>query len=978
MRLVALAVAAVALLATEARAGDPLRVYETIETDHFVVVYYKGLEDVARRAAIVGERAHRTLAPAFDHQPIEKTIMIVVDDTDGANGFANTLPRNSITIFATAPDAFSELDDHEDWLYGLIAHEYTHILHLDTIEGLPTIYNRIFGKTWSPNQIMPRWVIEGLATYEETKRSAGGRNRGTRFDQYIRIARHEQKVLRLDEVSGAPRQFPRGNSAYVYGSHFLRYIFDRFGDDTVRGMSHAGGKYPIPFSVNRHIAKVIGEPFTELYGDWMGYVRDRYSQQEQAAERRGTRVGKRLTTTGEANYFAQYQENGNLTWLQSDGIRPTYVRTFPAGSSEPEDIMQIEALGGFDLESDGSMVYEQGGWLHRREYQYQDIFRWDARTKQVTRLTRGRRARDPSVSADGRRVAYSQNGVSDPSVSPEARRAAAFQTGASESVLAVMANEPDAPPSIVWKGQRFDQAYQPAWSPDGTRIAFSAWRRGGFRDILVVELASGLVTEITADRAIDQSPQWSPDGRYLVFDSDRTGIANIYAYDMQDQSTWQVTNVLGGAFRASVSPDGKRIAFDAAVAKGGYDLYELELDRRTWMPARAYVDDRPTALLIRNDDSEVPAPRPYRPVETLAPQVYTLTTLFGEDPSVTLQTSGSDAAGIHSYQLSVGMKLDNGDLNIGAAYGYGLFRMPLRIAMARSISDRLGYRIDGVNLPYRQEDWSFTVSSNVPFEGRPDQSWSLSFDYDFDYARLVEEPDLQQDPNTVTPGIPVADYVQGGISTRIGYSRARGVTFGLGPTRGWDAAVSLRFDHEYLGAKFQQATVSYAANAYQRLWGNTPTLSARLTGAFRGGDLFRGGSFSLGGIPTQDLARAIIQSTRVGSTGYLRGYEPRVIAGNQFHLLNLEYRQELWRIERGLETLPVYLRRVHLGLLSDTGVAWDGDFDAGRHLKTSVGAALRLDAFFGYFIGGTFELGAARGLNDGGITNMWLLLTGSL
>ena len=30
------------------------------------------------------------------------------------------------------------------------------------------------------------------------------------------------KDLRLDEVTGAPRQFPRGNAAYIYGSHFLQ------------------------------------------------------------------------------------------------------------------------------------------------------------------------------------------------------------------------------------------------------------------------------------------------------------------------------------------------------------------------------------------------------------------------------------------------------------------------------------------------------------------------------------------------------------------------------------------------------------------------------------------------------------------------------------------------------------------------------------------------------------------------------------
>ena len=42
------------------------------------------------------------------------------------------------------------------------------------MEGLPNIYNRIFGKTWAPNQIMPRWVIEGYATiFHELDEQAG-------------------------------------------------------------------------------------------------------------------------------------------------------------------------------------------------------------------------------------------------------------------------------------------------------------------------------------------------------------------------------------------------------------------------------------------------------------------------------------------------------------------------------------------------------------------------------------------------------------------------------------------------------------------------------------------------------------------------------------------------------------------------------------------------------------------------------------
>ena len=968
----ALAIAAIALLglARRARAGDPTRVYRTMETAHFIIYYWAPLDDVAHRVGVVAERAHRTLAPALDHEPTTKTLIFIADDTDSANGFAGVLPKNAIQLYATGPSSFDELDDHDDWLYGLVAHEYTHILHLDTMSGLPTIYNTIFGKTWAPNQIMPRWVIEGIAVYEESKRSAGGRNRGTRFDQYIRVAMEGGKQLRLDQVSGDPRQYPRGNAAYVYGSHFLEYVFDRFGDDALRAMSHTSGAFPPPFAVNRQIAKVTGKPFTELYDDWMGYLRDKYGMQEMAAERRGLVTGRALTHTAEVNLYAHYSADGShVEWLQSDGYSLPKIRAMPVCRVAPaalarcpdqraaHDVVQIDALGPFDLLPDGSVVYEQGR-QYRSVYGFEDLFRWDARTHETVRLTTGRRARDPAVSPDGRWVAYSQNEHS-------------------ESALAVMAAEPDAPGRIVWHGERFDEAYQPAWSPDGKRLAFSAWRKGGYRDILVVTLATGAVEELTHDRAIDQFPAWSPDGTLVYFSSDRTGISNIYAYDLVQHTTWQVTNVTGGAFQVEPSPDGKRLVFEAAVPAGGYDLFELAVDRARWLPARPYIDDKPPPIEIHDDEAWVSPPRPYRALETLAPPTWTAT-FDPTSQSASLQTGGSDAAGLHNYSLGVGLDLAQGDTDIGASYSYAGFRPGISIAAARSIVERGGWRVDGINKDYREEDWSSTLGLSIPFESRPGSSWTLSFNYNLDWYRLVEPPFMTLDPTQRVPTHPPTDYVEAGLGTRVAFSRVRGQTFALGPTDGFDAAVALQLDHPALGSTYRAITLSYSATWYRKLWGKTPVLFARLVGAFRAGDLFHNGGFGLGGVPAQDIANSIVNSTRASPFGYLRGYPSRTVFGNTYDLLNLEYRQELWEIEHGLGTLPVYIRRLHIAALTDAGTAFDSGFDANRNLRVAIGAALRLDAFFGYFVPGTFEIGYAHGLTPGGIGETWLLLTGSL
>jgi hypothetical protein len=944
-----------------ARAGDPDREWKTVETAHFVVHYYEPNADVGRRVAVVAERAHRTIVPALGHQPEEKTHVVLIDETDGANGFANVLPRNAITLYATAPSGSSSLNDHDDWLYTLVAHEYTHIIHLDTIEGLPYYYNKLFGKTWSPNQVMPRWIIEGLATYEESKRSAAGRNRSAQFEAFLRVPVLAGQELSLDQITGSPRRYPRGNAAYLYGSHFLRYVFDRFGDDTARRMSHASAEHFLPFGVNRQIERVTGHTFEALYGEWRGHMRDRYALEAEAIERRGRRDGRNLTRSSESNLAPSYAADGKeLYWFQSDGYRKAHIRAMAVGgdATGARDVRQIDSLGAWTLADDGSLVYEQTQ-TYRDDYSFQDLFHWDRRANRTTRLTRGKRGRDPTVSPDEREVAFAMNATS-------------------QSVLAVIPLQPEATPTVLWKGDRYDQVFQPAYSPDGTRIAFSTWRTGGYRDIYVLDRKTLAVTQVTNDRAIDGSPAWSHDGGTLYFDSDRTGISNIFAWDVADGSTWQVTNVVGGAYEPAVSPDGTRLAYHGFVVDG-YDVFEVDADRATWRPAAPYVDARPEPTVVADDETAVSPPREYRALETLAPQAWTASLTLGTlSRALTVNTTGGDIAGLHGYTLGSSVDLERGDLDVGASYGYSGLRIPLRLSAARNVNRRGGYRIEDVNRQFDEETMGATLSFGVPSQRQPGGSWTLSLDYDVDWIRALEDPLIEPDPNDNVPMKPLTDYVQAGVAARVSFTSSSGALYSTGTNEGFELSLSTRVDHPAVGAEFRALTVNWNGRYSTSVpWARTPVVTARYSGGVRTGDVPRQNSFTLGGVPSQDIVDAILNSARAGNSGFLRGYPARAVAGNQFHLLNVEYRHELFNIERGPSTLPVYFKRVHVGGLFDAGTAFDRDPDWGR-VKAALGGVLRVDAFFGYFVPGTFELGYSHGLTSDGISEAWLTLTSTI
>lgn len=888
-RAMALVAATVAGLSA-ARAGDPDQVWKTIESEHFVIHYHEPLGPVARRLASLAERAHRTLTSAMRSRPTERTHVILRDDTDSPNGFASVVPRNEITLFVTAPSGFNQLMDHDDWLYGLFAHEYAHIVHLETISGLPAIYNKIFGKTWSPNQAQPRWMVEGLATYQETAKTSGGRARLTLFDTDLRMATLGGNDRGLDQISSGARLWPHGNAPYLYGSHFLEYVLDRYGEDKLASLISDYGSNPVPWSLNQTFDRATGKTVVEHDRGWRDYLRSRAALQVEAVERAGRREGDRLTFSGEVNFFPRYRRDRDaIVWL---------------------------------------------------------------------------RASEPALSADGELAAFVLN-------------------RAGQRVLAVM--ELDGPrrgekPSyrVVWEGGRYDQAYEPAWSPDGRTIAFSAWRSGGFRDILVCDVASGKTVEITRDRAQDLTPVFSPDGAYLYFTSDRTGIYNVFAYELAAEKLWQVTNVVGAAMEPDVSADGRKMVYQGYVADG-YDLYEIDLDPRSFTEAPLYVNARRDPVRVADGEAPVTAERAYRPLESLAPHSFTLQLIansFGQ--AITASTGGTDAIGRHSYSLAATAGTEDRNFNVAASYTYRRLWPSISLSLARRAFRRGGFVIDGRNTAYLEEQISGSVSTALPLLRTPKSTGTLSLEWEGRLLRDIGNSFDGFDPNEQVPEFPETDVFAAGVSIRWSLDSSRRYPHTVGPVRGssWSLASSL--DHPVFGSEFRSLSLTYAWHGYQRLpWGETPVLSLRLAGGTRFSDRDRIGRFSLAGPPEQDVIDSVINTARTSSSGYLRGFGRGVIAGNQFHLANLEYRQELVRLERGLSTLPLFLRRLHAALLLDVGNAWSGDFDP-ADLRMGIGAALRLDAVFGYFAPGSFDLGYARGFGEGGGNEVWFLMTSSI
>jgi outer membrane protein assembly factor BamA len=162
-------------------------------------------------------------------------------------------------------------------------------------------------------------------------------------------------------------------------------------------------------------------------------------------------------------------------------------------------------------------------------------------------------------------------------------------------------------------------------------------------------------------------------------------------------------------------------------------------------------------------------------------------------------------------------------------------------------------------------------------------------------------------------------------------------------------------------------------------WGHHHVVALGLSGGTSLGSYSRRGLYSTGGFLNESLADEYNNVLRQSSF-VLRGYAPGQFVGTAYNLLNAEYRFPLLYADRGLSTLPVFLRTVSGVLFFDYGGAYN-KLDPNHPFELfhgSVGGELWIDGVTGYFVQNNLRLGYARRLDsdDKGFQTYAVLVAG--
>jgi Tol biopolymer transport system component len=573
--------------------------FQSIQTEHFDIYYYPDERPGALDAARMAERAYARLSRILHHQfSSRKPIILYASQSDfqqtnivdasgeGLGGVTEFFKHRAVLPFTGSYAEFEHV----------LQHEMVHQFQYDVFSrGRPGA-----GVQTLVNVNPPLWFMEGMAEYL----SLGPINPETAM--WLRDAALEGHLPTLEEMTQDPYIFP-----YRYGHAIWAYIGEKWGDEVIGEILQSSATSGLEAAFKR----ALGRSLEDLSNDWRDAVQTTF-----------------LPQLGD-HYRARRIAQPTLTRRRSRGR----VFLAPALTPDGRDIAFFGDQGGFFI--DLWLADAETGRVKQRlvkstlNNNYESLrfinsagsFSPDGR---YFAIAAKRKDRDDLVILDvkrGRedaRIHVGLNGLQTPQWSPDGQQLvfAGFSNGFTDLFII----NRDGTGLRRLTNDKFADLH-PAWSPDGNTIAFVT-DRGGDTDfellrfgnlrIALLRLDTGAIELLgNMDTGKNINPVWAPDGRSLAFVSDRTGIANVFLYDLGDSQIYQLTNMFTGVQGItplspvlSWAPHADRMAF-VYYEDGQYSVYSLENPRSLRRaPYRGPAPPVVTLLASEGRDTIVPAP----------------------------------------------------------------------------------------------------------------------------------------------------------------------------------------------------------------------------------------------------------------------------------------------------------------------------------------------------------------------------------
>ena len=572
-----LAFGLVILLAGPASAyNHPELNWRVIETGHFRVLYHQGEEELAREGSRVAEEIYPRVTGYYGYEPAGKTVIIFQDTDDYASGESSYF-QSAILITATSLDL--PLRGRADWLKNVITHEFTHLVSLKLADRfgphLPLlIFSILESGSGKDRPGIFRYLdlagslpVPGSITpswFSEGIAQLGSARFGSDTwdnyrDTFLRASWLADQILSLDEMGIlSGKDAWEAELVYNQGFSFCSFLEERYGPEMSGNLAAEQGR-GWPWNFGNTIEQVLGRELPAVYAEWRAWLSEGYRKElEGIAE--NEIAGEIFAGKGRLNLSPRFSPDGEWIAYVSSGKSDFLAESLLLIPREEGGGSIFVAEG---VNSGASYAPDGRSLLYSRE----DLFDW-----------RGNHFSDLYVYDLAER---SETKITDglrafnPAWSPDGTKIAFINNeGGNRNIwfLDLTRDEAELKPLTQFSGGA--QLFSPAFSPAGDRIAFGILDRGN-EEIFTVDL-SGNIQPLVSGPGNERDPAWVDEG-HLLYSSDQGGIFNLYLLDLASGERKQLTRVKTGAFMPVPDPQGKGIVYSYFTAEG-FRINWLSLD----------------------------------------------------------------------------------------------------------------------------------------------------------------------------------------------------------------------------------------------------------------------------------------------------------------------------------------------------------------------------------------------------------------
>lgn len=928
---------------THARNSSDL-LWKEVRSPRFRILFHEPNIQLAQQYANASELALDQLQPFFSEELDYPITVLLTDHTDLSNGSATFFPYPMITAYPVLPLPRDTISDFQNWAYELMLHELVHLLTFQPVHGFYKPLRYLFGSVITPNALLPRWYLEGVAVELESRLTSHGRIRSakTRAQLQALIQDNRLQLETVDQIneSGLDR-WPQGNRPYLFGSIFIHNLIEGSSTSEIDLLNQRWSRR-LPFLLNGVFTERFGSNVEESWLKIQAQLlnaskKDLSNNTSQFQKVQQSNRDSCPTLNGVSISTPSFSPDGKQVAYQVSSARSSSQIYIQKKSAETSEFKICPAMAEMKFKTSGTtsltwspdssvLLFDQLS-LFKRFNLYRDLFiiKFEENARPI-RLTRGERVVQPSFGPSGSDVIYTRN-----------------RGGRQELVLFHLASKKK---KILYQAQLGITLSSPHfWGHD--QVVFVGRTATGIDKVFLSPLDRFKPKVISNHFSNVSCLLPVPNG--LLACGEKNKIKNLYLFNKITDPPQQLTMTSTEIIDVSYDPRTNQVYAVELGSQGG-QLLKINLESKP-----TYEDPLPDISIL---DYKTPKPAPvtipensylltdYSPLSYLIPR-YWVPFVFPVEGGITFQgiTSSQDPVGKHFISIfgsfdtfsnlpSGGLRYVNSTTALDIGFQGSLANEWL--GSSNSILTSKNISVDSSGFIYNLSNaWRFFISHSYLESELPNSNGTTilkrsgpagGISYNSRAASPIARDFTFQSQLGITSYLPLNDWIH---YQKINFNFASSVQLP------WSSGHSLQWTHRS----------SFA-----------PQLSPNKIISI--GDRTIGGNYLVSLVNSQNL---------------LRGYPSASLVGRSLVSQSLEYGFPIWNIDQGWGTFPLFLRKLNLNFFTD-GTAIDGAYydtnlagyyrDEWSRVYGSAGVEWILQSTAGYHLPLSLTFGIYQGFNE--------------